>query len=58
MTFAEHVYAVTGGASGIGRSLTKLLAEAGAFVYISDVDEHGLDETVNMCKVSCRKPLI
>lgn len=39
------VAAITGAASGIGRALAVCLAERGAQVAISDVDEAGLQET-------------
>lgn len=37
---------VTGGASGIGRSCAERLAEEGATVLVTDIDEHGGRETV------------
>jgi len=36
---------ITGAASGIGRSLARLLAGLGSPVAIADVDEAGLDKT-------------
>jgi len=41
----DKVVAVTGAASGIGRALAVRLAERGAHVALSDVNERGLDET-------------
>jgi NAD(P)-dependent dehydrogenase (short-subunit alcohol dehydrogenase family) len=41
------VAAITGAASGIGRALAYALAEAGAEVAISDLDEAGLKETAD-----------
>ncbi|QKT08489.1 SDR family NAD(P)-dependent oxidoreductase [Gordonia sp. X0973] len=41
---------ITGAGSGIGRSLATNLAERGMAIAISDVDEAGLAETVEMCK--------
>lgn len=45
MELREKVVVVTGAASGIGRGLATGLAERGARLAISDVDEAGLDET-------------
>jgi NAD(P)-dependent dehydrogenase (short-subunit alcohol dehydrogenase family) len=43
--FTGKVAVVTGAASGIGRALAVELARRGAKVAISDVDDHGLEET-------------
>jgi NAD(P)-dependent dehydrogenase (short-subunit alcohol dehydrogenase family) len=45
MSLDQRVYTVSGGASGIGRALALALAREGAFVYISDTNQTGLDET-------------
>ncbi|KAL7818542.1 NAD(P)-binding protein [Trichoderma gracile] len=45
MAFAGKVYAITGGASGIGLATVKLLAEQGAIVCFSDVNVTALAET-------------
>ncbi len=45
-TYAGKVAAITGAASGMGRSLAVLLARRGCEVAVSDVDERGLAETV------------
>jgi NAD(P)-dependent dehydrogenase (short-subunit alcohol dehydrogenase family) len=45
MKIQGTVVAVTGAASGLGRSLAQVLAQRGAQVAISDVDEAGLRET-------------
>jgi NAD(P)-dependent dehydrogenase (short-subunit alcohol dehydrogenase family) len=50
MTFEHKVYTVTGGASGIGRSLSVMLVKAGAIVYACDVNEAGLVETKKKCR--------
>jgi NAD(P)-dependent dehydrogenase (short-subunit alcohol dehydrogenase family) len=47
-SFAGKVAAITGAASGMGRSLAVLLAKAGCEVAISDVDEVGLAETARL----------
>ena len=44
--FAGKVAVVTGGASGIGRSLVKELLAAGAKVVIADVEQGALDKVV------------
>jgi NAD(P)-dependent dehydrogenase (short-subunit alcohol dehydrogenase family) len=43
--FRDRVAAITGAASGIGRSLSLELARRGAHLALSDVDEAGLAET-------------
>lgn len=48
-TFRGKVAAITGAASGIGRSLATALAREGCEVAISDVDEAGLRETAKLC---------
>ncbi|WP_298914139.1 SDR family NAD(P)-dependent oxidoreductase [uncultured Algimonas sp.] len=42
------VCVVTGAASGIGRAVARKLAASGATLALSDIDEHGLTETVEM----------
>ena len=49
--YVNKVAVVTGAGSGIGRSLAVHLAERGAHVAISDVDEVGLTETARLCDV-------
>ena len=44
--FNNKVAAVTGGASGIGRSLVKELLAAGAKVVIGDVEQSALDRVM------------
>lgn len=41
--------AVTGAASGFGRAISLRLAERGGRLVLSDVDEEGLAETVELC---------
>ncbi len=55
--FADKSIVVTGGASGIGRSVALLLAEAGAQVTIGDIDEAGMAETAGMASGSA-KPIL
>jgi butyryl-CoA dehydrogenase len=47
-----RVAAVTGAASGIGRSLAVELARRGTHLALSDIDEAGLAETVATCEGS------
>jgi NAD(P)-dependent dehydrogenase (short-subunit alcohol dehydrogenase family) len=42
------VVALTGAASGIGRSLAIKLADQGSLLAISDIDRQGLDETLSL----------
>lgn len=44
MSLSGKVYAITGGARGIGLSTTKLLAERGATVCVADVNPDSLKE--------------
>lgn len=45
------VAVVTGAASGIGRSLAVQLAERGAILALSDIDDVRLEETAHICRV-------
>jgi NAD(P)-dependent dehydrogenase (short-subunit alcohol dehydrogenase family) len=47
-SFSNKVAAITGAASGMGRSLAINLAKLGCHVAISDVDEKGLAETARL----------
>jgi NAD(P)-dependent dehydrogenase (short-subunit alcohol dehydrogenase family) len=47
-SFSNKVAAITGAASGMGRSLAINLAKQGCHVAISDVDEKGLAETARL----------
>lgn len=51
-TFRNRVVAVTGAASGIGQALAIDLAERGARLAISDVDEVGLEQTLQRCEAA------
>ena len=44
--FKDRVAVITGGASGVGRSLAFALGREGAKVVLGDVDERALEETV------------
>jgi len=48
----DKVVVLTGAASGIGRSTAQLFAKEGAYLVLSDVDEEGLHETVQMLESS------
>jgi short-subunit dehydrogenase len=48
--FDGRVAAITGAASGIGRALAVELADRGAHLALTDVDEAGLAETVARCE--------
>ena len=48
----DKVVVVTGAGSGIGRALALELAGRGSLLALSDVDEHGLDETVDLVKAA------
>jgi len=49
-SFDGRVAAVTGAASGIGRALARELANRGAVLALSDIDEVGLAETATLCE--------
>lgn len=49
-SFDDKVVAITGAGSGIGRALSLNLARQGALLAVSDVDDDGLAETVDLVK--------
>ena len=49
MNFQDKHIAITGAGSGLGRALAIALCEEGAKLYLSDVDETGLQETAQEC---------
>ena len=49
-TLADKVVVITGAGSGIGRALSVNLARRGSLLALSDVDESGLAETVELAK--------
>lgn len=49
-TLADKVVVITGAGSGIGRALALNLAGRGSLLALSDVDEAGLAETVDLVK--------
>jgi 3-oxoacyl-[acyl-carrier protein] reductase len=51
-SLAGRVAVVTGGASGIGRETARVMAEAGASVAVSDINEAGLAETVHLVEAT------
>jgi NAD(P)-dependent dehydrogenase (short-subunit alcohol dehydrogenase family) len=55
MTFSGRVSAITGAASGIGRSLALELASAGSDIAICDVDEAGLKATAELVRAKGRR---
>ena len=51
-----RVAVVTGAASGIGREIAVVLAEAGAVPVIADINHDGLDETAAIIAASAATP--
>ncbi len=48
--FHNKVAAITGAGSGMGQQLAVLLAKAGCHVALSDINQKGLDQTVELLK--------
>lgn len=49
-SFNQKVAAITGAGSGIGQQLAILLAQQGADLALSDVNDQGLAETLSLVK--------
>ena len=48
--FKDKKCVVTGAASGIGRSTAIVLGKLGAELFLTDINEKGLEETVQLIK--------
>ena len=53
--FKNKVAVVTGGASGVGKSICKLLASEGAKVVVSDIEVGALDKAVSEITAAGRR---
>lgn len=56
--FHDKVAAVTGAASGMGRSLALELARRGCHLALSDIDEQGLLETAGLARAAAAKATV
>ena len=56
-TLDDKVVVITGAGSGIGRALAVNLARRGALLALSDVDEAGLAETVELAATAGAREL-
>jgi len=45
--FINKIAVITGGSSGIGREICKIMANEGATIIIADINEQGAQETIN-----------
>ena len=52
ISYADQVVIVTGAASGIGKSAAQLIASRGGVVICVDLNQAGLDQTVNEIKTA------
>lgn len=60
-TLKDRVVAITGAGSGIGRATAVAMADRGARLALSDVNEAGLNETLSVCQqrgVTCKATVL
>lgn len=58
MNYRNKHIAITGAASGLGRSLAHALSNCGAILYLSDIDSDGLAETAKKCSSQVRTKIV
>jgi NAD(P)-dependent dehydrogenase (short-subunit alcohol dehydrogenase family) len=56
-SFSDQVVVITGAGSGMGREMALIAARQGALLAVSDWDERGLAETVDLAKAAGAKEL-